>query len=458
VSLSTAERDAGVDERVTGWSAAAMAAAVRNRTLDPVSLAGEHLRRIDRHDLRVGAFTAVRRSEALREAHELSRRDDLSALPLAGVPVAVKENIDVEGLPTTYGSLATSRTPSAEDDEIVRRLRRAGCIVIGKTRMPELAIWPFTEGPEGTARNPRNLAHTPGGSSGGSAAAVASGMAALAVGSDSGGSIRIPAACCGLIGVKPTPGLVPLPHGDESHWFGCSVVGPLARSCEDAALMLDALAGTSRFAEPAPLGGRLRISVSSRHPLLGAPVSSEIRAAVDLVADNLAALGHEISTESPPYPLSPNAFMRCFLGGIADDARRLGVDDRELESRTRTIVRVGSWLARSVTLRDAADYPDAQRLAAWMEQRDVLVAPILAGTAVPTGRWSRRGFLRTTVGVARWMGFCPPWNLAGCPAVAVPVMRGRNALPVGVQLVGPPRTESTLLSLASSLEPALRFR
>src|SRR5438445_9645403 len=151
--------------------------------------------------------------------------------PLAGVPVAVKDNVDVAGLPTRHGSAATPDRPAGADDELVRRLRTAGCVVLGKTRMPELAIWPFTESAAfGVTRNPWSPEHTAGGSSGGSAVAVATRMAALALGSDGGGSLRIPAACCGVFGFKPAPGLVPLARRAECHWIGLYAVCHLYRN------------------------------------------------------------------------------------------------------------------------------------------------------------------------------------------------------------------------------------
>lgn len=206
------------DDSLTRLPAAEMARLVRSRTLDPVELLEAILRRIDALEPRLHAFVAVLERSALDQAERLRDRSDLDRLPLAGVPVAVKDNIEIAGEPTTQGSRAGSQAPAAEDSTIVRRLREAGAVIVGRTVMPELAIWPFTE-PEAfpAPRNPWNLDRTPGGSSGGSAVAVAARMAALAVGSDGGGSLRVPAACCGIVGVKPAPGLVPLPGEQTEH-------------------------------------------------------------------------------------------------------------------------------------------------------------------------------------------------------------------------------------------------
>src|SRR5262249_42089630 len=171
--------------------------------------------------------------------------------------------------------------PAAADDELVTRLRAAGCVVIGKTQMPELAIWPFTEPKAAPAsRNPWDRSRTPGGSTGGGAAAVAAGMAPLALGSDGGGSIRAPVACCGLFGTKPAPGLVPLPGGRSEHWLGLSAFGPLARTVGDAALMLDVLAGTRNYANPRPPERPLRIAFSGRAPLIGTNARPATRGAL----------------------------------------------------------------------------------------------------------------------------------------------------------------------------------
>ena len=212
---------AAVPVELVTWPALEIARAVRDRRLDPAAVIRAHLARIDEADPQLHAFQEVRRDGALADAAALAQRPDLGGLPLAGVPVAIKDNTDVAGLPTRQGSAATPAGPAASDDELVRRLRAAGAIPIGKTQQPELAVWPVTE-PEAypATRNPWDLSRTPGGSTGGGAAAVAAGMAALALGSDGGGSIRVPAACCGLVGVKPAPGRVPVAGGASEHWYG----------------------------------------------------------------------------------------------------------------------------------------------------------------------------------------------------------------------------------------------
>ena len=179
---------------------------MRAGTTTAVEVARAHLARVAARDGELGAFQAVDAERVLAEAAGVDSRPDRFALPLAGVPVAVKDNVPVAGHPTRYGSVAASTAPARRDDELVKRLRRAGAVIVGKTRMPELAVWGFTQSALGVTRNPLNPERDPGGSSGGSAAAVAAGMAALALGTDGGGSIRIPAAYCGLVGLKPAPG------------------------------------------------------------------------------------------------------------------------------------------------------------------------------------------------------------------------------------------------------------
>src|SRR5689334_5145603 len=211
-----------------------IAAQVRAGRLSPRQVVEQCLARIAEADPAIGAFQVVAAEAARRAADALAERADLDTLPLAGVPVAVKDNLDVAGLPTRHGSAATPATPATEDDVLVRRLRAAGAVVVGKTRMPELAIWPFTESSAfGGTRNPRDLSRNAGGSTGGGAAAVAAGLVPLALGSDGGGSLRIPAANCGVVGLKPARGTVPLAGGAVDHWYGCTAYGPIAATVAD---------------------------------------------------------------------------------------------------------------------------------------------------------------------------------------------------------------------------------
>lgn len=431
----------------THLSATEMARRVRAGQIDPLDLVEAHLRRIDELEPHLHAFSAVLHESARAEAAHLRGRPDLGDLPLAGVPVAIKDNLDVAGLPTTHGSAATPRTPAPEDDVIVRRLREAGALVVGKTVLPELAIWPFTESAAfPPARNPWDLSRTPGGSSGGSAVAVAARMAAVAVGSDGGGSIRIPAACCGLVGAKPAPGLVPVPGG--VHWYGLSAWGSLARTVGDAALMLDVMAASDAHHDPPPPDRPLRIAASTRHPVVGARLAREQRAALDGVAEAFAAAGHHVRRTTPPYPLTPFEFINLWQAGIAQDAEEL--DHERLEPRTRALARRGRRSKSKVRPVPATRF--AARMAGWFQDHDVLLAPILATPAVPIGTWEGKGWLGTMMGAARWMGYASLWNLAGAAAVAVPAGLSSRGLPLAVQLIGPAGSERTLLGLAAQLE------
>ncbi len=429
--------------------AGAIAEAVRTGSLSAVEVVRDHLGRIETKDGRLAAFVAVRPELALADAERVDRHPDRARLPLAGVPVAIKDNIDVAGYPTRHGSAAYPEHPVTADDELVRRLREAGAVVIGKSRQPELAIWPFTE-PEafGPARNPWNPDRTPGGSTGGGAAAVASGMAALALGSDGGGSIRIPAACCGVFGLKPAPGLVPLPGGAAHHWLGLSVCGPIARGVDDAALVLDVLAGRPVEAVGPPPAG-LRVATSVRHSVPGARVAPEMKAAVRDTGLILEAEGHRVAVEDPAYPVDGGArFIRRWLAGVAIDAEHL--DPARLEDRTRRMVRAGRFVQRRGWAAPAEQDPSGAEMARFFERVDILVMPTLATTAVPVGRW-RGGWMRTTLGSANWV-MTAQWNLAGVAAASLPAGLGPDGLPLAVQLVAPAGRERLILEVAKVIE------
>jgi amidase len=434
------------------WSlgAAEIARQVRDGDVGPEDVVQAHLARIAERDGTINAFQIVRDEKAMEEAHALSRRSDLTRLPLAGVPVAIKDNVDVAGEPTRHGSNATPDQPAKRDDELVARLRKAGAIVIGKTRLPELAIWPWTESAAfGETRNPWNPERTPGGSTGGGAAAVAAGMAPITLGSDGGGSIRIPSACCGIAGLRPGPGVIPLPGGATEHWFGMSEFGPMARSVEDVALMFDVLAGTEPRGTPS-LPKPLRIALSLRPAIAGARVDPEVKTAVCGIADKLAQAGYQVERSDPPYPFDIGVrFARRWLTGIAEDAERLNFD--ALEPRTQSMVKAGRWITRKGWQRAAADDPFGARVREWMSNFDVLLMPTLSRPAVPVGHWRKSHWLVALLGAGNWV-MTAPWNLARLPAASVPAGMSSDGLPIGLQLVAPNGGERTLLALMAQIQ------
>jgi amidase len=430
-------------------SALEMADLVRRRQISPVELIQAHLDRIEAVEPQINAFQLVRSDAALREASELADRRQLADLPLAGVPVAIKDNVAVAGEPTRLGSGATALTPAVADDRLVARLRAAGCVVIGKTQLPELAIWPFTEPVAfGATHNPWNLGRSAGGSTGGGAAAVVAGMAALALGSDGGGSIRIPAACCGAFGFKPGRGLVPVAGGSAEHWFGLTEFGPIARTVADAATMLDVLADRTIYREPHSADQPIRIAFSDRHPLPGAKASPRVRIELADVAAMLRNSGHSLVKESPPYPLTLGLrFNARWLSGIAQDAAGLDID--ALEPRTRQMVKLGRFF--SGRTRSASADPFGRRMARWFTDHDALMTPTLTRGAEPIGTWDGVGWAKTMLGVANQI-YTPPWNIAGLPAASVPFGHDDDGLPIGIQLVGPAGSEARLLNLAAQIE------
>ncbi|HWC33593.1 MAG TPA: amidase family protein [Mycobacteriales bacterium] len=442
-------------EPLAGAAATEIAARVRSGALNPVEVVQAHLDRIAAVDDRIGAFQLVRGEAALREAADVAARPDLAELPLAGVPVAVKDVLSLTGAPTRLGSLATSDAPATHDHEIVRRLRNAGAIVVGKTRVPELCSWAFTDSAFGITRSPWDPARTAGGSSGGSAAAVAAGMVALAHGSDGGGSIRIPAACCGLFGIKPGEGVVP---GSEtgSDWFGLSAHGPLATTVDDAAVALAVMADRPDLVAPLAIDAPLRIAMSVRLPFGNGQADAEYVEAVRRTADVLTSLGHEVRELDPPYDrnLSMTAGARA-ISGIAEAAD--GLPRRRLERRSRPYLVIGNTIRRGGWLRDEGRRRWQRVAADFFADADVVLTPTLARLPIAAEDWWTRSF-RANARVATFAPYTQPWNVAGYPAAAVPVAHDAPGVPMSVQLVAPTGGEALLLAVARQLETAMPWQ
>jgi amidase len=433
---------------------------VRAGEVTPRELVELCVERIERIDPQLNAVRTLYAERALLEADQAAGRLGAGGgeeRPLLGVPILVKDDVDLAGEVTAYGSGANDR-PAPADAEVVRRLRAAGAIVLGKTHTPELMQWPFTESATwGVTRNPWDLGRSPGGSSGGSGAAVAAGLAGAAVGSDGAGSIRIPAACCGLFGLKPQRGRVPTAPQEDA-WQGLSTIGCLTRSVRDTALYFDVVAdrsdGEPPFGEAAAREpGRLRIACSAKNYLF-APLKREPREAYEQTIELLRSLGHEVDEHDPPYGDVVTEIAPRYLRGIADDAARLPHPER-LERRTRAMARMGRLLPGAVLRRARErERATAERLGRLFADHDVLLTPALAALPLPVGRYEGRGALWTFNGVTRFTPYTPPWNHTGQPAASVPAGFTPDGVPLAVQLVGRPGDEATLLSLAAQLEAA----
>jgi amidase len=438
---------------------------VRAREVSPRELVELCLDRIQRLEPELNAFRVVLAERARAEAEQAEGRVAAGdERPLLGVPVAVKDNIDLAGEVSGHGSNAHGG-PVERDCEQVRRLREAGAIVIGKTHLPELAIFPWTDSEaNGHTRNPWNPDRNTGGSSGGSGAAVAAGMVPAASASDGGGSIRIPAACCGLVGLKPQRGRVSLMPYPE-HWKGLSVAGSVTRTVVDTALWLDVVGGPAdgdvdraepparpfvESARSAP--GKLRIAVSTRPPVMGTKVERAAKAAVAETADVLRSLGHEVTERDPARPELRRCFIPRWLGGIADDAASMA-DPGKLESRTRTLAGLGRRLGeKGVRRARAREARIAAGINAIFEHCDVLLTPTIPHPPREAGRYDGHGWIYATLGAGNTTPFTIPWNVTGQPAMSVPAPSLHEGLPMGVELVGRPNDEATLIALAAQLE------
>jgi amidase len=455
-----------------------------------------YLERIQRLNPKLNAFRVVLSERARLEAAQADARRGagdrsretrgnprFGQRPLLGVPFAVKDDIDVAGEVTAVGTRAYGE-PAREDAEVVRRLRAAGAVILGKTNVPELCAFPWTESATwGVTRNPWTLEHTPGGSSGGTAAAVAAGLVGAALGADGGGSIRFPAAYCGLVGLKPQRGRVPMePHTDA--WHGLSVNGVLTRSVRDTALFHDVIAGASADpsrSEPdgaksggsqagaaAPVGGSLldaiasersssplRIAVSTKLPY--SPLTRlhpDNGAAVRETAELLRSLGHhvqELEVDHGPLAPAPDFIVR-YLRSLHDEAAALAHPER-LERRMRAVARLGGLLAPALVERMRyRESAYAAQLNRALVDHDVLLTPVTPAPPPRIGVCEGRGWLWTTTVAAATVPYAACWNVTGQPACSVPAGFSADGLPRAVQLVGRPNDEATLLALAAQLE------
>jgi amidase len=443
---------------------AALAELVRSKQVHPRELVELTLRRIEAIDPSTNAFRVTMADEALAQADAAAGSDG----PLAGVPVGIKDEHPLAGQVCTRGCRSHG-PPERADSELVGRLRAAGAIPIGITNVPELMIFPWTASEaNGVTRNPWDLTRTPGGSSGGSAAAVAAGMVPAATAADGGGSIRIPAACCGLVGMKPTRGRVSMAPATEG-WLGLSVYGALARTVRDSALMLDAISGSllsdahtappftgSYFEAAGAPPARLRIAVSRKLPpgLLG-KVSSDQRHAWERTAAVLTGLGHVVAERDPAYGLAQTEFLQTWIRGIYEES--LTVPDRSmLERATRQMASAGRYLvppARRRALLAKRAATTARIMELW-DEFDVLLTPGLAKTAIAAeGGFGKPAPVAVDI-AGRFTPFTPLFNLTGQPAISVPAGFGDDGLPLSVQLVARHGGEDLLYALAGQLESA----
>lgn len=445
----------------------ALAAKVRAREVSARELVELYLRRIEVLNPRLNAFRVTLAQEALAAADALDASDHADAGPLSGVPIAVKDDWPVAGQRMTYGS-RSKVPPQPADAEALRRLRSAGAIPIGITNVPELMLFPWTASDaNGVTRNPWKLDRTPGGSSGGSASAVAAGLVSAATGSDGGGSIRIPAACCGLVGMKPTRGRVSMqPLGTS--WLGLSTYGGLARTVADSALILDTISGAipgDEYSTEAPRGSfleaartepvrPLRIALSRKLPFgTLARLSADQRAGWERTGRLLEELGHHVEERDPAYALVVLEFMQTYMRAAYEGYSEFA--EPELGERsTRQLAALGGRLvppSRRDTVLSKRPATIARITELW-DRIDVLVTPTLASTAIDAAGAYGRSAPLALDRASRFMPWCPVWNVTGQPAISIPAGFGADGLPLSVQLVGRHGSEEVLYSLAGQIE------
>jgi amidase len=444
------------------------ARAIRRREVSPLELVNFHLDRIERFNPDLNAFWLLTPELALEQAAEAERslaRDNAPVSSLHGVPVSVKDLHSLAGYPTTLGSRAFEHNVLDFDYFPVARLKAAGCPILGKTTTSEFGVRSSTErGFHGTARNPWNLAYNAGGSSGGAAAAVAAGLCSLSQASDGGGSTRVPASCCGVVGLRPSRGRISNGPFLADIWAGLITHCAIARTVGDVAAGLDAMAGhlpgDPFWSEPegkyldaaTPPSRPLRVSFTTSATT---EVDRDVEACVRRVAATLEELGHEVEEGGPDTAAFKSPLVVVLT---ANTAALPFADATLLEPLNQYIVEAAKELS-------AVDYVRAVNLIrgqsraviAFWDDVDVLVTPTLTRPA------PRNGELGADPATAfdeysDWLSFAYPYGCTGQPSITLPLGVSSRALPIGVQLVGPPLGEAIILSLAAQLEQALPWR
>ncbi len=453
------------------WAdASAQAAWIRAGEVSAAEILDAYLDRIERYDPQLRAYVAVdaeRATEDARRADDLVRAGAESVPPFLGVTISIKDVIDVAGLATTHSSRALADNVRASDGPLVARLRRAGFVILGKTNVPEFCSSMTSSDLNGICRNPWDLERTPSGSSGGAGAALAAGLCAVAHGTDGAGSVRSPASFCGLVGTKPTRGLVSFGPDEGSSYYRSSVDGVLSRSVRDAAATLDAFAGwyepegwwpgrpvaslsTTGSVEPGPL----RVAVTTSY-LVG-DVDEECANAARETGKVLEALGHHVVEATPRWEV----ILAAAAGpmDVPGPAGLVTLDRLDLvEPRNRPLVERGA----AATLVDHAAWVEECRAASreflqfWSDV-DVLVSPTM-GMLPPSVDWAPWDqtpdeHMATFMTLAN---FAQPCNLSGQPALSLPLAWSTSGLPIGVQCAGRPFEEATLFRLAAQLETAM---
>ena len=460
------------DSELMFRGAVELAGMVRSGEISASELVQSSLERIEELNPALNAFVQVDEEGALATAAAIGADDER---PFAGVPVAIKNNRPVKGMRLTYGCLLMAEHVAAYDHNVTRRLRDAGFVIVGTTTLPEYGILPTSEARLfGPTRNPWDLQRTPGGSSGGAAAAVAAGLVPVAHGNDGGGSIRIPAACCGLVGLKPARGRISAAPelGDSA----LGIDGMLTRTVADTAAILDVLegyvTGDATWAPPpsepfaiaaAAEPGPLRIAATTLPPQPDAVVDPLCAGAVADAAELLRSLGHEVEEVDPPWrdaelgELFGVVFSSHIALSIAYSGRVAGREPTaaDMEPMSWAIDSMVGKLGAVASMAAATRLAQfTRRLVAFLEPYDALLTPALAERPLPLGTLDTAAPnpMSTFTRSGLFTPFTPIFNASGQPAISLPLYESADGLPLGVQIVGRPAGEAQLLSLAAQLE------
>lgn len=438
---------------------------IKNGVISPLELVEVYLERIQNLNPKLGSYFTVTAEEALADAKGKTEQLALSKEglpPFFGVPISIKDLTSVAGVRCTFGTPVLMDQIATYDDGIVSKIKAAGFTILGKTATSELGSLPYTE-PLGfpPARNPWNLDYTAGGSSGGAAASVAAGLSAIAQGSDGGGSIRGPACCCGVVGIKPSRGRVSYaPVGDRLS--GIATNGPIAHTVADAAALLDVMSGyitgdpywlqdpnPSFLAATQQNLGALNIAFSNTLLPLGAadPICQKpVLETVQLLAE----MGHKVTEACPDFNGLIEPFRLIWQSGVV----AAGLPSAALD-------KVNKWLAENSCT--TGEYLQAvaqiqmisRRTIAFFDNFDVLVLPVFMHPTIRVEEWAELSPEETLAKVINWVAPCPPFNASGQPSIAIPMgFDSVTGLPLGIQLVGRPAAEATLISLAAQIEAA----